>query len=123
VIGEHDVAAELLAEVGEFREFAFGDAGFDGGTAEFVGEDQAVVEPVLDELAAALKFVSMVDFAFGWQALPRELFLLLWTAIFGLWALYLFGVLRKAVWAPGTVVRVVAGDRGVDATVLAALVA
>lgn len=48
------------------------------------------------ELAAALKFVSMVDFAFGWQALPRELFLLLWTAIFGLWALYLFGVLRKA---------------------------
>jgi thiol:disulfide interchange protein DsbD len=48
------------------------------------------------ELAAALKFVSMVDFAFGWQALPRELFLLLWTAIFGLWALFLFGVLRKA---------------------------
>ena len=48
------------------------------------------------ELAAALKFASMVDFAFGWQALPRELFLLLWTAIFGLWALYLFGMLRKA---------------------------
>lgn len=48
------------------------------------------------ELAAALKFVSMVDFAFGWQVLPRELFLLLWTAIFGLWAMYLFGVLRSA---------------------------
>jgi thiol:disulfide interchange protein DsbD len=48
------------------------------------------------ELAAALKFVSVVDFAFGWQALPRELFLLLWTAIFGLWAMFLFGLLRKA---------------------------
>ncbi len=48
------------------------------------------------ELAAALKFVSMVDFALGWQVLPRELFLLLWAAIFGLWAMYLFGILRKA---------------------------
>jgi thiol:disulfide interchange protein DsbD len=48
------------------------------------------------ELAAALKFVSMVDFALGWQILPRELFLLIWTAIFGLWALFLFGILRKA---------------------------
>lgn len=48
------------------------------------------------ELAAALKFASMVDFAFGWQVLPRELFLLLWTAIFGMWAMYLFGILRKA---------------------------
>jgi thiol:disulfide interchange protein DsbD len=48
------------------------------------------------ELAAAFKFVSMVDFAFGWQALPRELFLMLWTAIFGLWAMFLFGILRKA---------------------------
>jgi len=27
VIGEHEVAAEFLAEVGVFREFAFGDAG------------------------------------------------------------------------------------------------
>lgn len=48
------------------------------------------------ELAAAFKFVSMVDFYFGWQVLPRELFLLLWTAIFLLWAGYLFGILRKA---------------------------
>lgn len=47
------------------------------------------------ELAAAFKFVSMVDFAFGWQILPRELFLMLWAAIFGLWALFLFGILRK----------------------------
>lgn len=48
------------------------------------------------ELAAAFKFVSMVDFARGWQALPRELFLLLWAAIFMLWAMFLFGILRKA---------------------------
>ncbi|MCK5940497.1 MAG: hypothetical protein KAI24_00905, partial [Planctomycetes bacterium] len=48
------------------------------------------------ELAAAFKFVSMVDIAFGWDMLPRELFLMIWAAIFGLWALYLFGVLRKA---------------------------
>ncbi|MGK0204493.1 MAG: cytochrome c biogenesis protein CcdA [Planctomycetota bacterium] len=48
------------------------------------------------ELAAAFKFVSMVDIALGWDALPRELFLMVWAAIFGMWALYLFGVLRKA---------------------------
>ncbi|MFK7743010.1 MAG: cytochrome c biogenesis protein CcdA, partial [Planctomycetota bacterium] len=48
------------------------------------------------ELAAAFKFVSMVDFAFGWQIMPRELFLMLWAAIFALWALFLFGILRKA---------------------------
>lgn len=48
------------------------------------------------ELAATLKFVSMVDIALDWNALPRELFLLLIAVIFGLWALYLFGILRKA---------------------------
>ena len=48
------------------------------------------------ELAAAFKFVSMVDIYFGWDALPRELFLMIWAAVFGLWALYLFGVIRKA---------------------------
>ena len=48
------------------------------------------------ELAAAFKFVSMVDIAFGWDALPRELFLMIWAAVFGMWALYLFGVIRKA---------------------------
>jgi thiol:disulfide interchange protein len=48
------------------------------------------------ELAATLKFVSMVDIALDWNALPRELFLLLIVAIFALWALYLFGILRKA---------------------------
>lgn len=48
------------------------------------------------ELAATLKFVSMVDIALDWNALPRELFLLLIVAIFVLWAMYLFGILRKA---------------------------
>jgi cytochrome c biogenesis protein CcdA len=70
------------------------------------------------ELAAAFKFVSMVDFAFGWQILPRELFLLLWTAIFGLWAMYLFGILRKA----GTVNEGVSAGRmagGMAVTLLA----
>ena len=52
VIGEHNMAAEFLTEVGVFVEFTFSDAGFDGGAAEFVGEDVAVVEPVLDDLAA-----------------------------------------------------------------------
>lgn len=47
------------------------------------------------ELAAAFKFVSMVDIALGWDALPRELFLMIWAAVFGMWALYLFGILRK----------------------------
>lgn len=48
------------------------------------------------ELAAAFKFVSMVDFAMGWQILPRELFLMLWGTTFIMWAMYLFGILRKA---------------------------
>jgi len=71
------------------------------------------------ELAAAFKFVSMVDFAFGWQALPRELFLMLWAAIFGLWAMFLFGILRKA----GTVNEGVSNGRmagGMFVTLLAA---
>jgi thiol:disulfide interchange protein len=48
------------------------------------------------ELAATLKFVSMVDIALDWNAMPRELFLLLIAAIFLMWAMYLFGILRKA---------------------------
>lgn len=48
------------------------------------------------ELAAVLKFVSMVDIALGWSLLNRELFLMLNVAVFMLWAMYLFGFLRKA---------------------------
>lgn len=46
------------------------------------------------EVAAALKFLSNVDLALGWGALPRELFLLSWAAVFLLAALYLFGLIR-----------------------------
>jgi len=70
------------------------------------------------ELAAAFKFVSMVDIAFGWDALPRELFLMIWAAVFGMWALYLFGVIRKA----GTPSMGVSGGRmagGMIVTLLA----
>jgi thiol:disulfide interchange protein len=48
------------------------------------------------ELAATLKFVSIVDISLDWNALPRELFLLLVASIFVMWAMYLFGILRKA---------------------------
>ncbi|CAN0502710.1 unnamed protein product [Discosporangium mesarthrocarpum] len=71
------------------------------------------------ELAAALKFVSVVDFAFGWQILPRELFLMIWAAIFGMWAMFLFGILRKA----GTVNEGVSNGRmaaGMGVTLLTA---
>lgn len=59
------------------------------------------------EIAATLKFVSMVDIALDWNALPRELFLLLIAAIFVMWAMYLFGILRKA----GTANEGVGGGR------------
>jgi thiol:disulfide interchange protein DsbD len=48
------------------------------------------------EFAASFKFLSMVDIALGWQLLPRELFLMLCATVVALWALYLFGILRKA---------------------------
>src|SRR5262249_29872063 len=48
------------------------------------------------ELAASFKFLSQIDIAFGWQLLPRELFLLVLATVLALWALYLFGILRKA---------------------------
>lgn len=47
------------------------------------------------ELAAVLKFVSMVDIALGWQLLNRELFLMLTATILLLWAMFLFGFMRK----------------------------
>ena len=71
------------------------------------------------ELAASFKFLSQVDIAFGWQLLPRELFLLLWTAIFLLWAMFLFGILRKA----GTVNEGVGGGRMAAGMVVSLLAA
>ncbi|MCA8950810.1 MAG: hypothetical protein KDE27_15005 [Planctomycetes bacterium] len=47
------------------------------------------------ELAAVLKFLSVVDLSLGWSFLNRELFLLLTGAIFLLWAMFLFGFLPK----------------------------
>jgi thiol:disulfide interchange protein len=46
------------------------------------------------ELAAALKFFSNTDLVWNWQVLSRELFLLLWTGIFVLAAVYLFGWIK-----------------------------
>ena len=43
------------------------------------------------EVAAALKFISNADIVLEWGVLSRELFLLLWAAIFALAAAYLFG--------------------------------
>ncbi|MCR9244255.1 MAG: protein-disulfide reductase DsbD family protein [bacterium] len=47
------------------------------------------------ELAAALKFISVVDIALGWQFLNRELYLALTATILLFWALFLFGFLPK----------------------------
>ena len=43
------------------------------------------------ELALAFKFLSKADLVSQSHLLPREMFLGLWIAIFGAWALYLFG--------------------------------
>nr|WP_299385497.1 thioredoxin family protein [Allomuricauda sp.] len=46
------------------------------------------------ELALAFKFLSNADLVGNWGILKRELFLGIWILIFGLMALYLFGVFR-----------------------------
>ena len=46
------------------------------------------------ELALALKFLSNADLVSHWGLLKREIFIGLWILIFGLMALYLFGVIR-----------------------------
>jgi len=46
------------------------------------------------ELAFALKFFSVADLAYGWNLMPRHVFLALWIAIFGLLGLYLIGKLK-----------------------------
>lgn len=46
------------------------------------------------ELAFALKFLSNVDLAYHWGVLDREVFLVLWIAIFLLLSLYLIGTIR-----------------------------
>jgi thiol:disulfide interchange protein DsbD len=46
------------------------------------------------ELAFALKFLSNVDLAYHWGILDREVFLVLWIAIFLSLSLYLLGIIR-----------------------------
>lgn len=46
------------------------------------------------ELALSLKFLSVADLAYGWRILDREVFLVLWIAIFALLGMYLLGKLR-----------------------------
>jgi thiol:disulfide interchange protein len=46
------------------------------------------------EIALAFKFLSNVDLAYHWGILNRDIFLIIWIVIFGLWALYLLGKLR-----------------------------
>jgi len=46
------------------------------------------------ELAFALKFFSVADLAYGWHILDREVFLVLWIAIFSLLGLYFLGKIR-----------------------------
>lgn len=46
------------------------------------------------EIALALKFLSMVDLAYHWNFLTRELFVAMWFVIFAVMGLYLLGKLR-----------------------------
>jgi thiol:disulfide interchange protein DsbD len=46
------------------------------------------------ELALAFKFLSNADLVFQLHLLEREVFLAIWIAIFGVWALYLFGKIK-----------------------------
>ena len=46
------------------------------------------------ELALALKFLSVVDLAYHWRILDREVFLVLWIVIFALLGFYLLGKIK-----------------------------
>ena len=48
------------------------------------------------EIALAMKFFSMVDLAYHWDILTREVFVAIWVAVFGVMALYLFGKIKFA---------------------------
>jgi len=48
------------------------------------------------ELALAFKFLSNVDLAYHWNILNRDIFLIIWIVIFGIWALYLLGKFKLA---------------------------
>ena len=46
------------------------------------------------ELAFALKFLSVADLAYGWRILDRETFLALWIVLFALLGFYLLGKIK-----------------------------
>jgi thiol:disulfide interchange protein DsbD len=46
------------------------------------------------ELAFAFKFLSNADLVMDWEIITREVFLVIWIAIFGTLALYLFGKIK-----------------------------
>jgi thiol:disulfide interchange protein DsbD len=48
------------------------------------------------EIALALKFLSMVDLAYHWDFLTREIFVALWVVLFFTMGIYLLGLIRFA---------------------------
>lgn len=46
------------------------------------------------EIALALKFLSMVDLAYHWDILTRELFVAMWFVLFAIMGIYLLGKIR-----------------------------
>ncbi len=46
------------------------------------------------EIALAFKFLSNVDLAYHWNIFDRDIFLVIWIILFGIWSLYLFGKIR-----------------------------
>ena len=46
------------------------------------------------ELAAALKFFSNTEFVWNWRVLPREMFLLIWGALFVVAGLHMLGQIK-----------------------------
>ena len=46
------------------------------------------------EIAMSLKFLSMVDLAYHWDFLTREIFIAVWIAVFAIMGMYLLGKLR-----------------------------
>lgn len=52
------------------------------------------------ELALSLKFLSVVDLAYGWGILDREIFIALWIVLFVMLGMYLIGKIRFSHDAP-----------------------
>ena len=46
------------------------------------------------ELALAFKFLSNVDLAYHWDFLNRDIYLIIWIVVFGMWGLYLLGKIK-----------------------------